>query len=106
MSIIVTEKAKQELIKLNVGREYFLRISVVPGGCSGMTYNASIDSTLSDGDETLHEDGDLRVVADAGSSMFLEGLQIDYSNDLVKSGFRFISPKAFKTCGCGSSFQA
>ena len=104
-SIQITEKARKELIRLEAGGESFLRISVVPGGCSGMTYSASIDNTLSDSDQVLYQDGELRAVADSGSAMFLEGLVIDYSDDLIASGFRFKNPKAVKACGCGSSFK-
>ena len=104
-SIKITEAAVKELVKLEATGESFLRISVVPGGCSGMTYNAAIDNVLSDADEEVFNDGNLRVVADSGSTMFLDGLEIDYSNDLIASGFRFKNPKAKKGCGCGSSFS-
>ena len=104
-NIKITEKAKQELLKLEAGGENFLRISVIPGGCSGMTYSAAIDNALSDADQVVYEDGQLRVIADEGSVMFLNGLEIDYSDDLIASGFRFKNPKAKKGCGCGSSFS-
>jgi iron-sulfur cluster assembly protein len=102
--IKVTPVALQELIKLEATGESFLRISVVPGGCSGMTYSACIDNVLSDNDQVIYEDGSLRIVADTGSTMFLDGLEIDFSDDLIASGFRFKNPKAKKGCGCGSSF--
>lgn len=103
--IQISDKAKNELRKMEAGGENFLRISVVPGGCSGMTYSAAIDNTLSDADQVMFEETDLRVIADTGSAMFLDGLQIDYSDDLISSGFRFKNPKAVKACGCGSSFK-
>lgn len=103
--IKITPVALQELIKLEGTGENFLRISVVPGGCSGMTYTACIDNVLSDSDQVIYEDGGLRVVADTGSTMFLDGLEIDFSDDLIASGFRFKNPKAKKGCGCGSSFS-
>lgn len=103
--IEISQKAKNELRNLDAGGENFLRISVVPGGCSGMTYTAAIDNSISDQDQTVFEDGDLRVIADNGSAMFLDGLQIDFSDDLIASGFRFKNPKAVKSCGCGSSFK-
>lgn len=102
--IKITPVALHELVKLEATGENFLRISVVPGGCSGMTYSAAIDNALSDDDQVVYEDGSLRVIADAGSSMFLDGLEIDFSDDLIASGFRFKNPKAKKGCGCGSSF--
>ncbi len=104
MTIQISEKAKSELAKLEATGPNFLRISVVSGGCSGMTYSACIDNTLSDTDQVLFEERDLRVIADPNSAMFLDGLQIDYSDDLIASGFRFKNPKAVKACGCGSSF--
>lgn len=103
--IQISDKAKNELRKMDAGGENFLRISVVPGGCSGMTYSACIDNTLSDSDQVMFEETELRVIADQGSAMFLDGLQIDYSDDLISSGFRFKNPKAVKACGCGSSFK-
>lgn len=103
-TIRISDKAKQELLRLEVGGENFLRIAVIPGGCSGMTYNACIDNALSDADQVLFQESDIRVVADSGSSMFLDGLEIDYSDDLIAAGFRFKNPKAKKACGCGSSF--
>ncbi len=104
MPIQLSDKAKAELIQLEATGENFLRISVVAGGCSGMTYSACIDNTLSDADRVLFEDASLRVVADERSAGYLDGLHIDYSDDLIASGFRFKNPKAVKACGCGSSF--
>lgn len=106
MNINITERAKGELFKLNIGGDQFLRIDIIPGGCSGMTYNAALDTELKPSDETMYEDADIRIVADGGSAMFLDGLKIDYSDDLIKSGFRFISPNSVKSCGCGASFSA
>jgi len=103
--IKITPLALQELVKLEATGESFLRISVIPGGCSGMTYSACIDNELADGDQVVFEDGQLRVVADDGSTLFLDGLEIDFSDDLIASGFRFKNPKAKKGCGCGSSFS-
>ncbi len=102
--IKITPVALNELVKLEATGESFLRISVVPGGCSGMTYSACIDNVLSDSDQVIFEENQLRVVSDEGSVMFLDGLEIDFSDDLIASGFRFKNPKVKKGCGCGSSF--
>jgi len=104
MAIQISDKARQELVNLEATGENFLRISVVSGGCSGMTYSACIDNTLSDDDQVLFSEQALRVVADNRSAGFLDGLQIDYSDDLISAGFRFKNPRAVKACGCGSSF--
>ncbi len=69
-----------------------------------MTYNAAIDHALNADDQVIFQEDGLRVVANAGSAMFLDGLAIDYSDDLISSGFRFKNAKARKACGCGSSF--
>jgi iron-sulfur cluster assembly protein len=69
-----------------------------------MTYTAAVDDALSDKDSVLWSRDKLRVVADSGSAIFLDGLQIDYSDDLIQAGFRFRNPNAVKSCGCGSSF--
>lgn len=106
MQIEVTERARLELEKLEVGGDQFLRIDIVPGGCSGMTYQAALDTQMRESDEVIFAAGDLRIVADLGSAMFLDGLKVDYSEDLIQSGFRFISPAALKSCGCGASFSA
>ncbi len=105
MNISITSKALQELKHMGVGGPQFMRISVVSGGCSGMTYAASIDTVRSEMDELVYENGDLRVISDKGSALYLDGLEIDYSDDLIRSGFRLANPRASHTCGCGASFS-
>ena len=70
-----------------------------------MSYGAAIDEEIIEGDETIYEDETIRVVADPESRKYFEGLRIDYTDDLVQSGFRFINPNAVQSCGCGSSFS-
>ncbi len=102
--IDITERAQAELAKLDLGAHGFLRINVAPGGCAGMTYTAAIDSDMANEDVVVFERGPLRIVTDQGSALFLEGLGIDYSDDLIRSGFRFTNPHAKGSCGCGASF--
>jgi len=104
VQISITEKAMVELRRVGVGSAQFLRIKVVPGGCSGMTYSAAVDTAMGEGDEIVYHQDDLRVVADNSSVVFLDGLQVDFSDDLIQAGFRFSNPNASKSCGCGSSF--
>jgi iron-sulfur cluster assembly protein len=101
----ITGKALSELGRLGVNKENFLRIRVVAGGCSGMTYSAAIETTIEEGDEVVYQHDVFRIVADAGSLLFLDGLQVDFSNDLVQAGFRFKNTNASGSCGCGSSFS-
>lgn len=102
--IAITDRAQEELSKLELGENGFLRINVVPGGCSGMTYTAAVDTDFGADDVSVFEAGALRIVTDAGSAIFLEGLNIDFSDDLIRSGFRFTNPNASGSCGCGASF--
>jgi len=106
MSIQISNRAKSQLLELGAGGTRFLRIAVVSGGCSGNTYSAVIDDALDENDELVYQEGDLRAVADRQSARYLAGLEIDYSDDLVQSGFRFRNPLAVKSCGCGASFAA
>ena len=104
--IELTDKAKDQLKALEVTRDNFLRLWVSAGGCSGMSYQAAIDNAATAFDETLYEDEEIRIVSDKTSAGYLGGLKIDYSDDLVQSGFRFENPNAISTCGCGNSFES
>lgn len=103
-NIEVTETAKGKLLELGLDQEKFLRIGVIAGGCSGFTYDAVIDDFIEDGDRVFYESGDVRIVSDQQSSQYLQGLSIDYSDDLVQAGFQLTNKNAVKSCGCGSSF--
>jgi iron-sulfur cluster assembly accessory protein len=104
MAVEVTDTAKSKLLELGVGGEKFLRIGVIAGGCSGFTYDALIDDIMESSDQVFFETGELKIVSDQSCSEHLEGLSIDYSDDLVQAGFRLTNRKAVKSCGCGSSF--
>jgi len=102
--IEVTEKALRELRDMELAENAFMRIGVMPGGCSGMTYSASIDTELDENDVVLYDQDGIRVVTTQESLGLLDGLTIDYSDDLIRSGFRFKNPNACGSCGCGASF--
>ena len=104
-TLVVTDIAKTQLLELGVNRESFLRLWVEAGGCSGMLYQAAIDEQMADGDSVLYEDDQMRIITDQASLPHFDGVHIDYSDDLVSSGFRFTNPNAVRTCGCGSSFS-
>lgn len=105
MNIEISQKARQELIGLMTEPYAFLRIEVIAGGCAGLTYKPGLDSVMQDGDEIIYEEKGLRIVADMRSALYLQGLEIDYSDDLINAGFRFSNPHTSKACGCGQSFQ-
>ena len=106
MAFEITERAIQELRKLAVGGDRVLRIDVTPGGCAGMTYTATIEDGISEEDEVLFDRDGLRVVAQKVAAGFMDGLTVDYSDDLVAAGFRFTNENASGSCGCGASFSA
>lgn len=105
-AIVLTEKALAALRQLDLPAGAFLRIGVVAGGCSGQTYSAAVDTEGDPADLPLYESGPLRIVTDPKSAAYLDGLHIDYSDDLIRSGFRFSNSKAGGSCGCGASFKA
>jgi iron-sulfur cluster assembly accessory protein len=87
------------------GPEYALRVGVVGGGCSGFSYTMSFDSEQKADDRIVEVDG-VRVLVDAASLEYLAGTTLDYVSGLHGAGFKFLNPKADRTCGCGSSFSA
>ncbi|OQX29925.1 MAG: hypothetical protein B0D92_01170 [Spirochaeta sp. LUC14_002_19_P3] len=101
----VTDKARDQLKGLDVSGNNFLRLSVEEGGCSGMSYQAAIDNASTPLDVVLYKDEEITIISDPNSQQYLEGITIDYEDDLIKAGFRFLNPRAVKTCGCGGSFQ-
>lgn len=92
--------AEAESINLD---QTFLRIAVVPGGCSGLTYDLGWDSQSSEADTHL-ERGAFRVVIDPRSAAYLSGSTLDFSDGLEGKGFHFHNPQAVRNCACGESF--
>jgi iron-sulfur cluster assembly accessory protein len=82
-----------------------LRVQVVGGGCSGFQYHMGFEKQENSGDEIL-DMGGFKVFVDRGSSMYLDGTEIDWVEALTGSGFKFNNPNVKSTCGCGESFQA
>ena len=82
-----------------------LRVAVVPGGCSGLTYDLGWDTTVQDTDTVLDEaDDEVRVVLDRRSALYLDGTTLDFTDGLDGEGFHFHNPQAARTCACGESF--
>jgi iron-sulfur cluster assembly accessory protein len=82
-----------------------LRLSVLPGGCSGFKYGLSIEDAPLEDDLVLDTSG-VRVFVDPSSAQYLNGIEVDYVATMQSSGFAFKNPNATGGCGCGSSFTA
>ena len=98
------EKAKALFEEKGVAGEAGLRVFVVGGGCSGYQYGMALGREFDDEDLIVEYSG-VRLVVDPDSAPLLEGAEIDYVDDLMKSGFTIFNPNAVKSCACGSSFQ-
>ena len=109
MNLTLTENAAGEVKKFieaeNVGNDGGLRVRVVPGGCSGFQYAMNIEETAQATDEVVETAG-FKVFVDMFSAQYLDGVQIDYVNSVMGSGFTFNNPNSQGGCGCGSSFSA
>ena len=79
-----------------------LRVKVVGGGCSGLTYKMDIDQRR-DGDKVFEHEG-ARLVVDRKSFLYLNGTVLDYRDELMSAGFVLQNPNVKRSCGCGSSF--
>ena len=82
---------------------YFLRISVVGGGCSGLSYKMDFDNESKPTDQVF-EDNDIKVVTDMKSLLYLLNTTLEYSDGLSGKGFYFNNPNASRSCSCGESF--
>ena len=82
-----------------------LRLGVLGGGCSGLSYQFKFDAQPRAKDNVLEFDG-VRIFVDPKSMLYLRGMTLDYKETLMQSGFVFENPNAKKSCGCGTSFSA
>ena len=81
-----------------------VRVAVKGGGCSGMSYDLSIEDEV-DEEDLLIEYGEVKVYVDPHSSFILKDTTVDYVTSFQQQGFSFLNPNANTTCGCGSSFS-
>ena len=81
-----------------------LRVAVVGGGCSGFQYHMAFENATNETDQVVDFNG-LKVAVDQMSSMYLDGVEIDYIETIEGAGFKFNNPNVKSTCGCGSSFS-
>ncbi|MDJ0867705.1 MAG: iron-sulfur cluster assembly accessory protein [Myxococcota bacterium] len=110
MEIIELTDSASERVRDLLDREgklasHGLRLKVVGGGCSGLSYQLGFDDQITDNDNEFHA-GEVRVIVDDKSAVYLAGTTLDYVDTLQESGFKIENPNARSTCGCGQSFGA
>ncbi len=110
VTINLTPKAVDEVIKFMSDQGVpvesgGLRVSVLPGGCSGFKYNLNIEERPLDDDLVIEADR-VKVFVDGFSLPYINGVKIDHVSSMQGSGFTFENPNASGGCGCGSSFNA
>jgi iron-sulfur cluster assembly protein len=81
-----------------------LRLGVIGGGCSGLSYSIKFDTQPRERDRIFTFEG-VRVFVDPKSFIYLHGMTVDYEETLMRQGFTFINPNSTRSCGCGSSFS-
>lgn len=106
ISMTAKAAAQVNLIKERESQhEHYLRVSVIGGGCSGLSYKLSFEEAPKEKDK-IGEFFGVRILADAKSLLFLKGTVLDFTDGLDGQGFVFQNPNAKQACGCGSSFSA
>ncbi len=105
--IFITERAKERVLEMQVeedlGENFFVRVSVVGGGCSGLSYKLDFDNQPQEGDQDFEDKG-IKIVTDIKSFLYLCDTTLDFSDGLDGKGFHFLNPNASRSCACGESF--
>ncbi|QOJ04883.1 MAG: iron-sulfur cluster assembly accessory protein [Planctomycetia bacterium] len=110
MMVTLTERAAAEVKtiidqqKLESEKTY-LRVGVKGGGCSGFSYTLDLTEQVGENDEQWDVHG-IKVICDPKSQIYLDGVTVDFKDEVMGRGFVFNNPNATHTCGCGSSFSA
>lgn len=108
-SIYISDKAKAKVQQLmqdaGVDKDpsYFLRVGVVGGGCSGLSYKLDFDNEAKPMDQVFEDKG-VKIVTDLKSFLYLVNTELEFSDGLNGKGFYFNNPNASRSCGCGESF--
>lgn len=103
LTLSAVEKVRAMMIKESK-LDYGLRVGVVTGGCAGLSYEMRLQKTAYDNDRIVEQDG-IQIFINEESVAFLNGIEIDYTDTLKESGFKYKNPNAKSSCGCGTSFS-
>lgn len=110
MDITISDRAMARIEEIragqNVPKNAFLKIGVVSGGCSGLTYDLDFESEIepTDSDKVFTLNG-IKILVDMRSFLYLAGTELDFTDGLDGEGFHFHNPNASRTCSCGESFS-
>lgn len=111
MPILLTESAAKEIKKIIEDQQLpadqtKLRVGVKGGGCSGFSYMLDLtEEPKTENDEEIDSQG-VKILVDMKSYLYLNGVEIDFKDEVMGRGFVFKNPNATSSCGCGSSFNA
>ena len=105
--LFVGESAKSKIAEIksvqNLAEDFFIRVTVTSGGCSGLTYQMDFDNESQPNDQVFEDNG-VKVVTDLKSFLYLCNTTLEFSGGLNGKGFFLNNPNAARTCGCGESF--
>ena len=103
--ISVTPNAVNKIRKmLDENQQPALRVGIVGGGCSGLSYKFRYEQQERPSDNVMEIEG-VKILVDPKSMKYLDGMTLDYEETVLEQAFRFHNPNAQKSCGCGRSFQ-
>ena len=105
MAITMTPAAADRVrsFLVNRGKGVGLRLGLRTSGCSGMAYVLEFVDSLNDDDEEFDIE-DVKIIIDAKSLIYLQGIELDFVKEGLNEGFQFNNPNAKGECGCGESF--
>jgi iron-sulfur cluster assembly protein len=107
--VTITERAIQQIVGLMekegiTPETHNLRVGVVGGGCSGLSYQMKFDDNI-DSSDTVVDLESIKVIINKLSLLYLVGTELDYQDGLNDKGFEWNNPNSTRTCGCGESFS-
>ncbi|WP_236973003.1 HesB/IscA family protein [Membranihabitans marinus] len=106
--LFVGDSAKEKIMEIKGAGEitdnHFVRVSVISGGCSGLSYKMDFDTELAK-DDQVFEDNGVKIVTDLKSFLYLCNTKLEFAGGLTGKGFYFDNPNAARSCGCGESFS-
>ena len=105
--LFVADSAKEKINEImedqHLSEDFFVRVSVTSGGCSGLSYNMDFDNESKPNDQVFDDNG-IKVVTDLKSFLYLCNTTLEFSGGLEGKGFYFNNPNAARNCGWGESF--